>query len=214
MLLSQIKFGSFLSYSPRGSLELQSHSRTVRSNLKNDVPLDSGKLMSITVAEQIKRDLDQLPFADLFQVNPILIPTPSSSLTRVDTLWVPHCIATALVGQGLGRSVETCLQRVTPLQKASTSRPENRPKPIEHYDSMVVQTTIHEHNEILLVDDIITRGSTLLGAASKLVDTFPNAHINAFAVMRTVSTPQNFERIIDPREGTITLVGENTFRDP
>jgi len=184
------------------------------SNLKNDLYLDFNQIMSDYIAEQIKKDLEKLPFADYFKVKPILIPTPGSSLTKTDTLWVPQRLAVALVRQGLGKSVETCLQRVQPLRKSSTSPPDKRPKAIEHYESMIVQKTLHEADEILLVDDVITRGATLLGAANKLADVFPNARIRAFAVMRTISLPQNFEKIIDSCEGTITLSGKDTFRDP
>lgn len=49
---------------------------------------------------------------------------------------------------------------------------------------------------------------------NKLADAFPKTRIRAFAVMRTISTPEDFTRIIDPCRGTISLVGSETFRDP
>ncbi len=187
------------------------------SALKNDEYLDFGDdqiLMSDYIADGIKNNIRNLPFADYFNTNPILVPTPNSSLNKLDTLWVPQHLATALVKKGLGGKVVECLNRATPLQKSATSSAENRPKAVEHYDSMEVIKTLHEPKEILLVDDVVTRGATLLGAANKLTDAFPNARIRAFAAMRTISSESNFVEINDPCMGTIALHGDKTFRNP
>lgn len=53
---------------------------------------------------------------------------------------------------------------------------------------MKVKKTLFEPDEILLVDDVVTRGATLLGAANKLVDAYPNARISTFAAIRTINT--------------------------
>jgi len=87
---------------------------------------------------------------------------------RQGTLWVPHRLATALVDCGLGKKVAQFLKRVRPVRKAAWSTPEKRPLPQEHYESMEVQKPLSEPSNILLIDDIITRGATLLGAASRL----------------------------------------------
>jgi predicted amidophosphoribosyltransferase len=187
---------------------MELRSKTVRTNLKNDeyVWLDSKQiLMSEYLAGGIKARINNLDFADYFNVNPVLIPTPSSSLSKSDTLWVPQRLAIALVKEGLGRDVQSCLQRVNPIAKSSTSQPQNRPKAIDHYNSMAVQKILDEPEEILLVDDIITRGSTLLGAANKLADAFPNARIRAFAFMRTITNSNEFESIVKPCVGKIIL---------
>lgn len=79
---------------------------------------------------------------------------------------------------------------------------------------MEIVNTLDEPEEILLVDDVVTHGSTLLGAANKLADTFPNARICAFAAMRTVSNPDEFQNIIAPCIGMIELHNGDTFRRP
>ena len=214
MKLSEIEFASLLTYSPWGTTEIEFRSKTTKTNLKTDVRLETEQiLMSEYIARGIKKNLEQLPFADFFKANPILIPTPTSSLTQKDTLWVPERLATALVNNGLGKDVKSCLQRTTPLRKSHTSSSANRPKAFEHYNSMSVQKTLVEPDEILLIDDIITRGATLLGAANKLADAFPKANIRAFAAMRTISRPENFSKIFDPCRGKIELVGEDTYSD-
>lgn len=171
--------------------------------------------MSEYLAEGIKKHLNTLPFAEYFKISPILIPTPKSSLSKSNTIWVPQRLASALVNESLGRDVKSLLQREKSVAKSSTSLPENRPKAIDHYNSMTVKETLDDPKDILLVDDVITRGATLLGAANKLADAFPNARIRAFAFMRTMSNPGEFKNIFDPCKGKITLREDgNTIRRP
>lgn len=215
MRLSTIEFGSLLSYSPRGTSDAEKRSRTTMRLLKGDeFVLKPPILMSSFISDVIKRDFAKLPFAHYFETNPILVPTPNSSLTRPGTLWVPQRLASALVQRGLGKDVVECLKRVTPLQKAATSLAEDRPKAAQHYASMQVQKMLSEPEEILLIDDVVTRGATLLGAANKMADAFPSARIRAFAAMRTISRPSDFVATYDPQMGTIELVGNGTLRRP
>jgi hypothetical protein len=170
-------------------------------------------LMSDYVAELIKRDITRLPFARIFDRNPLLIPTPNSTLMKSGTLWVPQRLANALMRKGLGRGVESCLERVIALPKSATSSAPNRPKAKQHFESMVVQKVFPEPDEILLVDDVVTRGATLLGAANRLAEAFPKARIRAFAAMRTISPPNVFASVRNPVMGTIELAAnDDTFR--
>jgi len=215
MRLSEIEFGSYLSYSPWGKSEIALRSRTVRSQLKGDEHIKSRNIpISTLIAENIKKNFKELPFANFFKENTILVPTPNSSLRKSDSLWVPQRLTRALVNAGLGKDFVECLSRITPIRKASTSPSSERPKAEEHYETMGISKTLDEHDEILLVDDIVTRGATMLGAANKLADEFPNANIRVFAAMRTITNPNEFAHIIDPCAGTIELVNGETFRNP
>ncbi len=214
MKINEIDFGSLLTYSPRGNTEEEARSRTFKAKLKSDGYLEKENiLMTEYIAKGIKNNLEKLLFADFFKVNPILIPTPSSSLTKANTLWVPQRLATALVNNGLGKKVSSCLERTSPLRKSHTSSSVNRPKAQEHYDTMAVQKELSEPNEILLIDDFITRGSTFIGAANILKDAFPNANIRAFAGIKTISKPENFRKIYDPCIGKIKFDGVDSFND-
>src|SRR5437870_5874261 len=114
--------------------------------------------------------------------------------------------ASALVKKGIGKQAVACLARVTPIRKAAWSGASNRPRPSEQYQTMGVQGSISElkPKEIMLVDDIVTRGATFLGAANRLVEAFPEARIRAFAAMRTISNSSEFEALYEPVSGTIT----------
>jgi hypothetical protein len=70
-----------------------------------------------------------------------------------------------------------------------------------------------EPEEILPIDDIVTRGAKIIGAANKLHDAFPTAHIRAFAAMRTICS-QNLKDIIDPCKGKICFRDPETLIDP
>ena len=208
MNIPQIDFGSFLTYSPYGKTDVEKSSRTVRTDLKRDEHISVGSnqpLMSDFLAELIKKKLDTLPFASFFNKDSILIPAPSSSLLKSHSLWVPERLANALVRTGLGKDTKSCLQRVKAVAKSSKVSSEKRPKVVDHYNSLVVQKILDEPKEILVIDDIVTRGSTLLGAVNKLADAFPNARIRGFAFMRTITNSNEFESIIKPCTGKITL---------
>jgi hypothetical protein len=218
MRLTTIQFGSLLSYSPKGTSKTEELSRTLRSAVKGDwpigVPPEQPKPTSEVIAEVIQKDLATFPFADFFQNKPILVPTPSSSLMKPGTLWMPQRLANAMVNRGLGARVVECLNRVTAVKKAATSKPSERPKAIEHYSTIEVQTTITEPAEIVLIDDVVTRGATLLGAANRLADAFPNTLIRGFAALRTMSGQNTFKALQSPCIGTIRLSGSETFRVP
>lgn len=100
------------------------------------------------------------------------------------------------------------------MPKSANSLPEKRPRAINHYDSLGVET-VHEAYEILIIDDVITRGASMMGAVNRLADVFPNAQIRGFAVTRTVSRPEEFRAIEDPQIGSISLAAKGeTFRRP
>jgi len=213
MDLSEIEYGSLLSYTPRPISDSQKHAQTIMIKLKTDAVLSSQMTMSEYVADQISKNLDALPFADLFKVNPILIPTPKSSFSKPGTLWVPQRLTAALVSKSLGKEAISCLSRVTPVEKSAGNSPANRPPAEVHRDSMDVTIMLDKPKEILLVDDVVTRGATLLGAANKLAEAFPDARIRAFAVICTRTRHKDFLKINDPYKGLIYHTINGTFRE-
>jgi predicted amidophosphoribosyltransferase len=214
--LSQLEFGALLTYAPHGSSAETQRSKDVMYLLKKDGFMGKPQiLMSKWIAKKIQEEMRELPFASFFGSNTILVPAPKSSLMQPNTLWVPERIAAALIGRGIGKGVSSCLVRVKAVPKAAYCAPQNRPTAADHYASICVQGELAEPDEILLIDDVVTRGATLIGAANKLADAFPTAHIRAFAAMRTISNEYEFQRIYAPCVGTIDLweTGE-TYRRP
>ncbi|MDR1992086.1 MAG: hypothetical protein LBQ98_01075 [Nitrososphaerota archaeon] len=204
MKISELKYATLLSYSPHENTSDALESKYLTYSLKQDryegqPPI----LMSDWVAKKTQENNGL--FYTFFQSNTILVPVPSSSLMEKDTLWVPERIANALVKKGFGKQVASCLRRETAVRKATTSPSHERPSVKDHYDSLSVQGSLSEPEDILLIDDVITRGATLLGCANRLITAFPNCRINAFAAVRTISNPEKFKKLQDPCVGTIYL---------
>ncbi|MGD6934215.1 MAG: hypothetical protein ACQCN5_08420 [Candidatus Bathyarchaeia archaeon] len=217
MNLSQLEFGALLSYSPHGTNQKAAHSKDVMKTLKRDLYVGNPPsiLMSEWIARTIQQKMAELPFAKFFEPNTVLVPAPKSSLMKPDTLWVPQRIATALVSVGIGKQVEPCLIRTKAVPKAASSSPNQRPTAIQHYESISVQSTLYKPNNIVLIDDIVTRGATLVGCANRLIEAFPQSRIRAFVAMRTISNPNEFDNVYSPCVGNIDLweTGE-TYRHP
>ena len=210
MRIDLLEFGSLLCYSPlessEPSAEIQ-NANDVMYALKNDSSIEDPPIQtSDWIATTVQENMTNLPFSGFFQPNTILVPVPKSTLAQPGSLWVPERIASALVKKGIGKQAVACLARVTPIRKAAWSGASNRPRPSEQYQTMGVQGSISElkPKEIVLVDDIVTRGATFLGAANRLVEAFPEARIRAFAAMRTISNSSEFEALYEPVSGTIT----------
>jgi predicted amidophosphoribosyltransferase len=129
-------------------------------------------------------------------------------------IWPAYNIASALVANGVGAAVLPCLQRLKAVPKSAFAASGSRPKPLDHYDSIAAAKMVADREELCLVDDVITKGATLLAAASRLRETYPNATIVAFALVRTLGFVDNIDRIIDPAVGTITLRGDDAAREP
>jgi predicted amidophosphoribosyltransferase len=187
--------------------------------IKNDDFIEQPPIvMSKWIAKTVQQHREQLPFASYFNPNAVLVPVPKSTLMQPGSLWVPHRLSMALVERNLGREVFPCLARVTPVRKAAWSDPSERPSPTEQYATIGVQGQISEPppNNFVLVDDIVTRGATLLGAANRLAEAFPNAQIHAFAAMRTISVPSEFAVMYEPVSGTIEYRewADDTLRRP
>jgi len=217
--ITYLDFGSLLCYCPRPTSKEMQDAYDLMLAIKKDALLTNPPmLVSEWIAKSVQDNLSNLPFANFFQQNPVLVPVPKSSLMLPYTLWVPLRIATAMAKRGLGSSVDDCLVRVKAVNKAALSKPSERPKPKDHIASLSVQRRISgpPPQEILLVDDIITRGSTTLGAANKLAEAFPQTKIRVFGAMATISRAVDFSSLSKSLIGSIQYrpSAEDTIRRP
>jgi hypothetical protein len=210
-LLSSLPFGSYLSYSPHGTSPLAKQSITIRKELKRDgyIPTGDGGSVRLIPYAVGRMSEDQPPeLAELLGPDVVLVPAPGSAPLpprQTNVLWVPLRISEELVTAGFGARVAPVLVRQKAVRKSSFAGPGDRPSVQEHYDSMGV---IHRIGEpparIVLVDDVITKGATLLAGASRLAEAFPDADIQAFALLRT-QYETAFRSIVDPVYSRITV---------
>ena len=206
---SKLPFASLLQYSPRGQSDLSRKSRDVRSAIKGDGVIGAYRVID-HAALRTKDILSAYGFlSDRFGSDVVLVPGPRSSVQKGEALWPAKRICDALVYYGLGLETLPCLVRKTSVSKAAFARPE----PIDHYDSVECSGRIDAPSRITLVDDIVTRGSSFIGLYPRLKAAFPNAKIECFAVVRTMSDG-DVENILAPVEGTITYNSGHLYRSP
>jgi adenine/guanine phosphoribosyltransferase-like PRPP-binding protein len=67
---------------------------------------------------------------------------------------------------------------------------------------------------VVLIDDVITKGRTLLAAAARVREAFPHAQIRAFALLRTMGMTTGVEHLLDPCRGEIRWQAGDARRTP
>ncbi len=212
-LVTRLHYCSLLAYCPVSATQEGKNAKKVMRAIKNDLPIRTSRFgelfASELIAEILKTDWEAF-FLDFLREDHILVPMPRSSPIRRGALWPSFRIAHAMEQQSLGR-VRSLIKRITHVPKSSLVPPDQRLTPTIHYESMAVTSklSVSPKTKIILVDDIITRGHTFMGAAWRLKRAFPKAEIKAFAAMRTVSNEEEFEGLIDPVIGQITYRPES-----
>lgn len=196
-LPSELEFGSFLQYSPRGTTERSRSSKTLCLAIKSDgtigyTPPGQARIVVRAinkVVELIEQARPTLPWLDaFFGPDRLLIPVPRSApLHNSNALWPTHRICEELVARGLGAAVVPALVRHTAVTKSAGAA--QRPMPPEHFasTSLATQLSFSGPKKITIVDDVITRGSTLVGMSPHVVAGFPDYDIRCFALVRTMS---------------------------
>ncbi len=215
--LPEIQFGAYLVYSPQGTSQVSKRSKDICSLVKQDGlgQMGSPPKMVRMIPYLVKRLSGKIagtPLADFFADQPVLVPAPRSSPVKPDSLYPTRLICDQLVANGLGLETRTLLERVTAVPKAAFSRPADRPTLQAHYDSLRV-TELLEPRSIVLVDDVVTKGTMLLASATRLQEAMPRTRIRVFALIRTMSHVE-IERIEEICEGKIEQRGERGVRVP
>jgi hypothetical protein len=120
---------------------------------------------------------------------------------------------------------------VNEVQRSSGAWRWERPTVQQHFTSFAVipsavapepvapeptssESTGPEPTEIILIDDVVTKGRTLVAAAIRLQLTFPQTRIRAFALIRTLGLVPDVESVFDPCRGEIRWNGLDAQRDP
>lgn len=212
--LSNLKFGSFLAYSPHGQSDLSKRSRDVTYDIKN---ARQGKIDY--AVQRFKEELAPGKAAhglkEFFGQDVIVVPCPKSSPLVKGALWPAREICNSLVRHGLAQATSALVERFSAVRQSRASAPGNRPKPLEHLRSMRLVTQLElAPTRITLVDDVITLGATLLAAASHIHEQFPECEIKGFALVRTKGLDPELGQILDPAVGDITFDGVDANRTP
>jgi hypothetical protein len=207
--LRSVAFYSCYIYSPRGNSFASAASRQLCARLKLGdsiwLPGYAGVVRELATKNEM--------FAELFSADATLVPIPGSdpSSTR---LWAAERLAMALHGVLLGKAVWPGIQRRYPVRKSATALNADRPTTQRHYDSLSVPDPSVEPHRVILIDDVITKGRTILAAAARLHEAFPNADIRAFALVRTMGFLSDVSQFLEPCKGFVRWAGGDARRDP
>jgi len=213
---------SCFAYSPNGSGQLCNEGRSICARLK---AADSGWLPRLVAAVWVQA-AGHGRFAMALGDHVVLVPVPGSDPVR-RAHWVGERLAWCLREIGLAAAVWPVLQRRYAVRKSAFAPASERPSLFEQYTSFAIErggwspvsTRLagelrSNRPRLTLVDDVVTRGRTLLAAAARLREAFPAAEIRAFALLRTLARDEKLERLLDPYEGEVRWISGDARRNP
>jgi predicted amidophosphoribosyltransferase len=209
-MIRAIEYASCYVYSPAGAGAVCERSRLLRALLKAG---DSSYMLKYALRVRKQAEASAL-LAGYFDTADVLVPVPGSSPYIAGDLWISAHLALALVNQGLGRAAWSGLRRAHAVRKSATAAPCDRPSVSMHYESFFIERPPIPPERIVLVDDVITKGRTLLAAASCVHDAFPSTQIRAFALLRTMGLVSGVHQLLDPCKGEIRWKAGDAHRRP
>src|SRR4051812_29242564 len=160
-LLSEIRYGAFLVYAPRGTSDVSRRAQQFVRALKEERPIGvPAQSPANYAARRLADELSVSVLKSFFVDSPLLVPVPRSSRPVEGGIWPAYNIAAALVQHGIGSSVLSCLTRVKAVPKSAFAAAGTRPKPIEHFESIEAIRMVADRQALCLVDDVITKGAT------------------------------------------------------
>lgn len=146
----------------------------------------------------------------------VLVPVPRSAPLVQGGLWPAMQLCRALQREGVGMDIVAMLERHSAVPKSATAAFGQRPGPQQHYDSLAIAPTpplpAPQHH-IVIVDDVVTRGATLLASYARISEICPEVMISCFALIRTMSGVE-VNTILSPATGKISYFGGHVHRDP
>jgi hypothetical protein len=209
-LRRSLRFASCFIYAPRGVGLLAVSARLLCQRAKASDPLwlprYAGYVAELSVRDRL--------FQGIFARDALLVPVPGSA-HACTARWAAWQLAMAFRELGLARAVWVGLDRQFPVRKSATAPTGERPTVWQHYDSLAVSSVpTPRPQKVVLIDDVITKGRTLLAAATRLACVLPNADVRAFALIRTLGFLERVDRLFAPCEGLVHWSGGDARREP
>jgi hypothetical protein len=212
-LLANLPFASCYVYSPRASGYVAEAARELCARVKAGDALWLPRYAGFVY----RSSLEDRRLAELFARGAVLVPVPGSARTGAAP-WAALRLAVALREVGFALRLWTGLLRRYPVTKSATAPPAARPTVQQHYDSLVAvpvgMPIATPAPRIVLIDDVITKGRTMLAAAARLRSILPHADIRGLALIRTQGFLSHIEQLAEPCHGVVRWAGGDARREP
>ena len=207
-MISRLAFAAPFVYSTKGISEVSKKSRELRDRIMSgDVRLFQ------QIAEHVEALVGNGQFPGFFGPDVALVPVPGHAPLAPGAVTTGLRIATAFAQRGLG-VVTPCLKRSERVTKSAWAKGADRPRALRHFETMSIELSLIVPKRVVLIDDVVTRGATLLGAASRVQAEMKDTEIKALALVRAVNDAE-IVAIRDPVVGTIELDAQgDSWRRP
>jgi hypothetical protein len=207
---SSLSYASCYIYAPRAAGLLSAGARLLCRRVKASdprwLPRYAGQVLQLCEREPA--------FRQLFARDAWLVPVPGCS-PACPTSTTACQLALAFHELGLAREVWPGIARRVAVTRSATALLGKRPTVRQHYESFVIGTTEgRSPQRIVLIDDVITKGRTLLAAAARLRREFPQADVRAFALVRTLGFLDRVDRLLAPCQGFVYWARGDARREP
>jgi hypothetical protein len=209
-MIRRLTFASCYVYSPLGAGVACDRSRLLRSLLK----ARDARFMLRYAGRVRELVAEHAALAGYFCADAVLVPVPGSSARVRGAVSVPEYLAQALVAEGLGQCIWSGLRRLRGVPKSAMCCGGARPAVGVHYESFGIESATELSGDVVLIDDVVTKGRTLLAAATRLQERFPQTRIRAFALLRTMGMVDGVDRLLDPCVGEIRWRAGDAHREP
>lgn len=215
---SDVEFAAFLVYPSAGGATRSESERKAKNliinmkQLRVSPRLDPPHVLDF-IFSRFEKAATAPPFQQFFD-NPgmAVIAAPSSSLTRPNSVACPPAIAQCFLLAGMASRVLPAVHRMKPVPKAAYSVASERPTLLTHYESMGLPKVVlvDPPTDILVVDDVVTSGATLLAAVTLTREAYPAARVRAFGMARTDRVPAG--QLSEPIVGVIEVGADGRTR--
>lgn len=173
-MITRLSFAAPFVYSRAGTSAVAVRSRRLRDRVKR-ADTDLFRQIGVHVASVVGAG----QFRGFFGDDVTLLAIPGHAPLAPGAISNSQRIVVALLAQGLGAEGSDALTRATRVAKSAFARPEERPRAVDHFRSFAMERSLARPRRVLLVDDFVTRGATLVGAASRVAEVFPDAEVAA-----------------------------------
>ena len=209
LTVSSLSFASCYVYAPRAAGVLAEVSRRICERVKTiDALWLPGYARFVYQAT-----LCDARLAAVFARDVTLVPVPGSARSGAAP-WPALQLALAMSAVGLALPVWAGLRRQVAVRKSATAPSAARPSVRQHFESFQVAAPPSALRRIVLIDDVVTKGRTLLAAAARLQAELPSVDVRAFALIRTQGFLPHLDHLTESCHGIIRWAGGDARREP